>query len=795
MPKKMKRSNRLALLSVLVLLIGMSSAQALTENSSNIQTEKLTWKSGSSVAASKEQAKDKTTDKTPDKSADKKLASLQLQKKFESEKKWSDCAKLGKENSARWGSVRGWILVSWFHCARELAQQKKQSDSSLMSALKIVESQPGLLLSGVWKSQLQTEVIKNRLQLIELNQKSKPEEAWKQIDVLLEQRDRLDKAQKAKILSVAGELAQTKGQLKAAQFFFGQSLAEQEAKVTREKLGSVLFALNEPKAPAGNEKIKPEPSEAEGNFEERFKASAKSNDLVILIDDCIAYLKEYPSGRKSKWAQERILEIYLSFLDQEAAASRGNTDTSVERHSLRDRALSSMEKADSQRLLEWARQLHRKSDSVGSLRLAERALSSLSESSSASVLLYISGRSAQFLGDYKKAKKHFERYVDSSAGAEDFNEVLFRLGLVNLRLKEPSSAIAAFEKLLQQRNIDRYELNAKYWLGRSLQATNNTRALEVIDELLAKYPLSYYGLRLRMERSNGLLEWPGSLTMSKELKSDFTSDFTLSSSQKKALDRVQILAESSWTAEALQELNEVPLPFDPAGKVLLAQKLNQWGLYPPAIRLVNEAGDLNPELRSLDIINLSLPQAFQKLINEQATKQKLSPYLVRSLIRQESAFGSKAVSTSSAYGLMQLIGPTAQEVAVELGMRGMSLPDDVFLAENNVQMGTYYLKKMIKQFGGNVPLGLAAYNAGPYRMNLFVQARPTVSEQMQKFSSDPWDEMWFDELPWTETSFYVKAILRNTILYRLSDKATSKSPDERRVQFESVLWDSLVVKP
>jgi len=195
------------------------------------------------------------------------------------------------------------------------------------------------------------------------------------------------------------------------------------------------------------------------------------------------------------------------------------------------------------------------------------------------------------------------------------------------------------------------------------------------------------------------------------------------------------------------------------------------------------------------VITLTLPQIYKDLIQEQAIRQKLSPYLVRSLIRQESAFGPRATSTSNAYGLMQLIGPTAQEVATELGLRGISIPEDVFMPENNIQMGTYYIAKMIKQFAGHVPLGLAAYNAGPHRLKLFVEARKEVSDQMQKYSSDPLDEMWFDELPWYETSFYVKAILRNAILYQLAEKASAKDPDQRRVQFGSVLWANLVLTP
>lgn len=710
-----------------------------------------------------------------------KTGPLGQQKKFETEKKWSECANLGQANAGKFQNVRGWVLISWLHCARELSTEKKSADA-LLAAIKSTESSSSLFLSGPWKSLLWSEFVKARFAAVELIAKTQTDEAWRQVEYLLDHEDRLEKTQKAKALMFAGELAQAKAQLKAAQFFYEQSLVEQDTKAGREKLSSLLFALNEKKETA-EEKAKFEvASEVEGNFEERFRNSLKSNDLLTLLEDCTAYLKQFPGGRRAKWAQEKISDIYLGLLDQVQ-------DEKI--NSLRERALGVMEKSDALRMLEWARQLHKKTDFRGSLRLSEKALDSLGSSSSGGVLLYMAGRSAQMMGDYKKAKRYFEQYTEQFSGGDDISEVYFRLGLTHLRMGQASSAIAAFEKMLLLKNGDRYELNARYWLARSLQATNNTRALNVVDEILQKYPLSYYGLRLRMERTSGLMEWPTLLHLNKDLK----SSYYLLNGQKKVLDRIQLLAQNGWTAEALWEVAEMPLPTDAYGKILLAKKFNEWMLFPPAIRLVNESTDLDPELRALDVISLSLPQVYKDAIQDQAVKQKLNPYLVRSLIRQESAFGPRAISTSNAYGLMQLIGPTAQEVATELGLRGISIPDDVFVPENNIQMGTYYISKMIKQFGGHVPLGLAAYNAGPHRLKGFVEARKEVSEQMQKFSSDPLDELWFDELPWYETSFYVKAILRNAILYQLADKASAKEPDQRRVQFGSVLWSNLTAAP
>ena len=100
--------------------------------------------------------------------------------------------------------------------------------------------------------------------------------------------------------------------------------------------------------------------------------------------------------------------------------------------------------------------------------------------------------------------------------------------------------------------------------------------------------------------------------------------------------------------------------------------------------------------------------------------------------------------------------------------------------------------KVLKIFKDSVPFGLAAYNAGPQRMKLFALARNEVMSQIQKPTSEPKDEIWFDELPWFETSFYVKAILRNSILYKLSDMKSEASSHENEIKFESLLWKDLV---
>jgi soluble lytic murein transglycosylase len=715
------------------------------------------------------------------------LNSLSVQKRHEFEKKWNECSAVASSNFTNFKDLRAWILASWLRCAR-MIESDKESISALKKALAQFEKNQLLLLKPNSGEPLRMEVIRSRLGLVEKMMKVQAPGVTAQIESLFQWENSLDKAQKAKLYFMLSELAQYKGDLSAALQMAQNSLNEVDQKSTREKISSLYFALT-----ASREEKKEDEAigDAEGEFEERFKQSQRQKDAIAFLTDAIAYLKAYPAGRRSKWANDRALELYNQLFDQLTTASGPKLEVLA---STREKALQILEHADAFRLSEWAKSLHRRLDLEAGLRLSEKALEKFesqgSLGASAATLYYIAGRSAQMLGDYKKAKKYFEVLIDQFAGSEEFMESLFRLGLVHLRMGQANSAIANFERLLTLKGVDRWELNTRYWLARSYQATNNLKALSLIDDLISRYTFSYYGLRLRMERSSGLLEWPAPLLFEKKVE----SKWTVLNSHTEALRRAEKLVEQGWLQESMLEIQSIPSPRDPEARLALAKKLSDWGIFPRAIRLINELTEQNQDYKTWDIISLALPEAYGNLIVENSSKNKLHPILVKSLIRQESAFGPRAQSTSNALGLMQIIPPTAQEIAGELGLQKIEIPDDMHFPDLNIQMGSYYLAKVIIQFGGHVPMGLAAYNAGPQRVRIFVSARKEVEEQMQNYSSDPLDEMWFDELPWMETSFYVKAILRNTIMYRLSEVSRPSDPmkmRDRKVQFESVLWSKL----
>ncbi len=112
---------------------------------------------------------------------------------------------------------------------------------------------------------------------------------------------------------------------------------------------------------------------------------------------------------------------------------------------------------------------------------------------------------------------------------------------------------------------------------------------------------------------------------------------------------------------------------------------------------------------------------FQKLIRDAAARYNLDPTLIHSVISIESNFDPKAVSRKNARGLMQLMPRTAELMGVK----------DSFDPAQNIDGGSHYLSDLLKKYGNDLTLALAAYNAGPDSVDKYGRRVPPYLETMK----------------------------------------------------------------
>src|SRR3974390_497868 len=169
---------------------------------------------------------------------------------------------------------------------------------------------------------------------------------------------------------------------------------------------------------------------------------------------------------------------------------------------------------------------------------------------------------------------------------------------------------------------------------------------------------------------------------------------------------------------------------------------------------------------SIDSIPLAywrilFPEPYWTTIKAESAKNNLDPYLVASLIRQESEFNQSVISYANAYGLMQIEPSVGKSLARQEGISGFQTYQ-LLNPETNIRLGTRYLRQMLDKFGGVQEYALAAYNAGDSRVVDWQAAGPYRG--MDEF---------VESIPFPQTRDYVQAILRNEEIYRGIDAAAA----------------------
>ena len=311
--------------------------------------------------------------------------------------------------------------------------------------------------------------------------------------------------------------------------------------------------------------------------------------------------------------------------------------------------------------------------------------------------------------------------------------------------------------------------SALYFLGRfAEQHDDRPAAFAYFAELARRYPNTYYAIeareRLRQPALAAATPDPKAVEFLQTVAwppQPAEPSFSPAKTTERRIERAQLLALADLKDWAEDELkfgahNDGEQPHVYA--LSLAKLAAARGAPDQAIRYIKAfaPGYLGLPINGAppDFWRLAFPLPFRDSLDRYSRARGLDPFLVASLIRQESEFNVKVISNMNAYGLMQVLPSTGKELARRLKIQGFS-SRQLLTPDRNIELGTYYFSNLVNSYAGELEYALAAYNAGKTHADQWRQ-RGTFREPAE----------FIESIPFEETRGYVQIVLRGEETYR-----------------------------
>ena len=375
--------------------------------------------------------------------------------------------------------------------------------------------------------------------------------------------------------------------------------------------------------------------------------------------------------------------------------------------------------------------------------------------------LYSGGNMYLLKHDAKQAIFHYTTLVSLFPRSTYAPSAHWRAAWMNYRLRNYSEAARLMDEQIQRYGGGIEIPSALYWRGRIYedeehnfgQAANYYR---VLSTTFANY---YYAILARQRLA--VVGNQGAVDPSPVLATVHPTDVPDLSPELPEDDvhliKARLLANASLNEFIGPEIQASP-DSPEWGALAQAQIFVSFGEFTRALQSMKHSG-LAYFALPIDQVpaiywQLLFPKPYWADLVTDSQRNGLDPYLVASLIRQESEFNAGAVSRANAYGLMQLLPSVGKAAAKKNGIKHFNT-NDLLNPATNLLLGTTNLRQVLDRFGGQAEYALAAYNAGDVPVRLWLS------------SNDYKDVPEFVEsIPYTETREYVQAILRNREMYR-----------------------------
>ncbi len=367
-------------------------------------------------------------------------------------------------------------------------------------------------------------------------------------------------------------------------------------------------------------------------------------------------------------------------------------------------------------------------------------------------------------------EKSRSAYLRASDCGQDqqANKARFRGALLSIWLGQFDKAQTLLD-LIEASSSGRFlSSRVKYWRYVCAQKLNLPETqFEARESLLRQHPLSYHNLLIngsdqRMQTY---------LSQNKVSRVGFRSNIRPDLNDMIRLSELLIeKKEFGLALEILDKHEDQLTTLEPEVRLYLALLVNRTGNSIAKFKMMTALFQDEPQMVTPSTLKLVFPIWFLDKIKSRA--QHVDPFLILSLIRQESAFNRFARSGVGARGLMQVMPETAR------GIASVKSSSQLYDPETNIRVGVKYFLHRLENLDGDIELTLAAYNAGFNRVEKW-KKRYTVENRV----------LLLDLIPYSETRDYVASILRNYYWYlRLYQKDLNKENSEK---FKSIVEANL----
>ena len=376
--------------------------------------------------------------------------------------------------------------------------------------------------------------------------------------------------------------------------------------------------------------------------------------------------------------------------------------------------------------------------------------------------LYSGGNMYLLTHDSEQAIYHYKLLVEHFPNSIYAPSAHWRVAWMDYRLRRYPEAAQWMEEQIVRYGAGIEASSALYWRGRIYEDEDRdfAQAANYYRALVANYSNYYYGdlakQRLAMLGAQNAVAPAAPLASIRKLIVPDLAGVVPEGDPH--LIKAKLLANAALNEYIGPEIAASP-GSEQWGALAQAQIYSSFGEYTRALQSMKHSGisffSIPPNQVPTDYWRLMFPQPYWSDLTSDAAKNGLDPFLVASLIRQESEFNAGAVSPAHAYGLMQLLPSVGKENAKKEGIKGFQAAS-LLNPSMNLQLGTRNLRQVLDRFGGQPEYALAAYNAGD------VPVRQWMASGEYKDIPE-----FVESIPYTETREYVQAIMRNRELYRM----------------------------